>query len=64
MSRFERTDASFVGQFINHWTTITGNKFRLPEPCHTYAHVLWKYASVVQAVSEKSLLELFENTAA
>ena len=61
MSGFEPTDTSFKGQLINHWATITGNKSRLPEHYHTYAHVLWKYASVVRAVSEKIALGAIRN---
>ena len=61
MLGFEPTDASLDGQLINHWATITGNKFKLPEYYHTYAHVLWKYASAVTAVFEKIALGAIRN---
>ena len=64
MSGLQPTDASFECQLINHWATITGNKFRPPEHYHIYAHVVWKYTSVMSGVWKKSLLELVEIAAA
>ena len=61
MSDFEPTDASFEDQLIYHCGMITGNMFRQPEHYHKYAHILWKYASVVRAVFVKIALGAIRN---